>query len=139
MSIQIRYATEADGPALGQINIDSFKHQRYWGNVFPGLDDAAIHPVKHFRSLEKMADPTVHVLSAVDTAAGDRVVGYARWTIPGESNPNVVALSEEAKKTTADMSSVMPAGMSMSIYRDFFTKMKKYRGEYVKEDDMSMS
>lgn len=139
MSIQVRYATEADSPALGHINVASFHHQRYWPNVFPNMDPMAVLPLKVTRSLEKMADPTVHVLAAVDTTAADRVVGYARWTIPGERNPNVVALSAQGQDAVANRASKVPAGTVMPIYEHFFGVMKKWREVYVKEDDISRS
>ncbi|KAF9890831.1 hypothetical protein FE257_005402 [Aspergillus nanangensis] len=134
MTIQIRYAKESDSAALGGINVASFRHQLYWGNAFPSIADAQIVPLKEVRALEKMGAPQVHVLTSVDTA--DRPVGYARWTIPGETNPHRVELSDQAQAMVTNLSSLIPAGVRTPLYEEFFRLMKESRNEYVKEDDM---
>ena len=46
MVLTVRYATEADAYALGQINIACFNHQELWGNAFPDIHDETLLPFK---------------------------------------------------------------------------------------------
>ncbi|PLB54768.1 acyl-CoA N-acyltransferase [Aspergillus steynii IBT 23096] len=137
-AIQIRYSTESDAPALGQINIDSFKHHAYWDNAFPNIDTAAIFPLKYARCLEKLTTPDVHVLSALD---GDQLVGWARWQIPGSANGGV-ELSESAREkvaiASANVGGLLPEGANRRIYENFFTVLKDLRGSYLKEGDLTL-
>ncbi|KAB8239529.1 GNAT family N-acetyltransferase [Aspergillus alliaceus] len=132
-NIDIHYATESEAAGLGRINIVSFQHQAFWANVMPGIKPESCLPLKQARCLEKLASPSSHVFSAVDTSA-DRVVGYSRWTIPWEESK--VDLSEEGKTMVANAASFRPLGMREDIYEAFFKTLKARRDVHLKEGDM---
>lgn len=133
-NIQIRYSIESDAPALGQLNIDSFKHHQYWKNAFPNIEPAATFPLKQARALEKMTAPDVHILSALD---GEKIVGYSRWRFPG-SQDGAVELSDEAKAKIASVESLLPEGANKQIYENFFVTLKELRKVHANEEDISM-
>jgi hypothetical protein len=132
--IETHYATESESAALGHINIASFQHQPFWPNVMPGIDLASCLPLKQARCLEKLVSPNIHVFSAVDTGV-DRVVGYARWTVPWAESK--VELSDEGKALLANAGNLKPEGMREEIYEAFFKVLKEKRNVYLKDDDMS--
>lgn len=133
MVLTIRYATEADADALGQINIACFNHQELWGNAFPGIPDETVLPFKAARFLQKLADPTVHVIVLVETdAPGQPIVGYSRWTIPGVPSP--VQLSPTAQEFVG--SNTLPEGARQSVLNEFHEKLKACRNEHLVEGDI---
>lgn len=88
MVLTVRYATEANAYALGQINIACFNHQELWGNAFPDIHDETLLPFKVACFLQNLADPDVHVVVVAETdAPGQPIIGYSCWTIPGEPSP----------------------------------------------------
>lgn len=139
MGVTLRYATEADAPALGSINVAAFCHQGFSINAFPGQEPAAILPLKTARGLDKLADPTVHVLVAVDEDSPDkRVVGYSRWTIPNEPSP--VTLSAEGQETIARLTrgELYPEGTKLEMVQQFLVMIKEKRAKYLRELEISM-
>ncbi|KAJ5454867.1 uncharacterized protein N7458_005823 [Penicillium daleae] len=86
---QIRYATEADMPALCEINYVSFKNYRFRSAVFPQCEPATLKKFKALNGMKQMANPEMHVITIEDSNTG-QLVGYARWLIPrvlGVSSP----------------------------------------------------
>ncbi|OGM42793.1 GNAT family acetyltransferase [Aspergillus bombycis] len=132
-NIDIHYATESEAAALGGINIASFRHQQMWLNALPGIEPEICIPMKQARCLEKLASPEIHVFSAVDTSV-DRIVGYARWTVPWEENQ--VELSEEGRAMVANAASLRPKEMREDIWEAAFRRMKEKRATHVRKDDM---
>ena len=133
-NIDIHYASESESAALGHINIASFRHGLVWLNALPGIDPEVCIPMKQARCLEKMASPDIHVFSAVDTSV-DRVVGYARWTIPWEESK--VELSEAGRVMVENAKSLRPKEMREDIWELSFKLMKEKRAANVNKDDMS--
>lgn len=139
MGVTLRYATEADAPALGSINVAAFCHQGFSINAFPGQEPAAILPLKTARGLDKLADPTVHVLVAVDEdSPNKRVVGYSRWTIPNEPSP--VTLSADGQETIARLTrgELYPEGTKLEMVQQFLVMIKEKRAKYLRELEISM-
>ncbi|KAI9035878.1 GNAT family N-acetyltransferase [Aspergillus affinis] len=137
-TIQIRYSTEHDAPTLGALNIASFKHQAYWANVFPQPDPFSVLPLKHARALEKLTAPDTHVLSAVDLETDqDEVVGWARWTFPGDEN-GTVDVSPQAKRKIEEARGMLPEGANRRIYELFFETLKVKRGVWLGEGDLML-
>lgn len=134
MRLSLRYATEADTPTLGHINIACFKQQELWGSAYPGLEDETVLPVKVARALQKLADPTMHVVVAVDAdAPGQPVIGYSRWTIPGTPSP------VELSSTGQDFASAdnMPERANRRVMEAFVEKLKECRKVHLVEGDLS--
>jgi hypothetical protein len=78
---QVRYATEADMPALCDINYVSFKDYRFRSAVFPQCEPATLKKFKALNGMKQMANPEMHVITIEDSNTG-QLVGYARWLIP---------------------------------------------------------
>lgn len=130
----MRYATEADTPALGQINVACFKQQELWGSAYPSLADEAVLPAKVSRALQKLSEPETHVIIAVDTdAPGQPVVGYSRWSIPETSN------SVELSPTGQDFADTdnLPEGTNRKVLEAFKEKLKECRKVHWVEGDLS--
>ncbi|PLN86354.1 acyl-CoA N-acyltransferase [Aspergillus taichungensis] len=139
MGVSIRHATEADAPALGNINVAAFCHQEFSKNAFPGHEPAAILPLKIARALDKLADPTVHVLVAVDEDSPDkRVVGYSRWTIPDDPSP--VTLSADGQETIARLTrgEIYPEGAKLEMVQEFLVMIKEKRAMYLRESEITL-
>ncbi|RAQ49720.1 GNAT family acetyltransferase [Aspergillus flavus] len=134
-NIDIHYASESESAALGHINIASFRHGLMWLNALPGMDPEVCMPMKQARCLEKLASPDIHVFSAVDTSV-DRVVGYARWTVPWEENK--VELSEEGRTIVANAASLRPKGMRADIWELSLKLMKEKKAVHTTKDDMML-
>ncbi|RAK95485.1 GNAT family N-acetyltransferase [Aspergillus ibericus CBS 121593] len=142
MGITIRPATELDTLSLGQINIASFRHQPFWGNLFPNIPDteAGTLPLKTARCLDKLVAPNVHVLAAVDDISG-RVVGYARWMVPADENgdgKSAVELKEQANVELLNRhkaGNTFPVGTRMDLYHAFQELLKDVEGRLVREGD----
>lgn len=134
MGLSLRYATEADAPTLGHINVTCFNRQELWGSAYPGLDDETILPAKAARALQKLADPAMHVVVAVETdAPGQPIIGYSRWTIPGAPSP------VELSPTGQDFAGAgnLPEGANRRVLEGFQTKLKECRKEHLMEGDLS--
>lgn len=134
MRISLRYATEADTPTLGHINVACFKQQQLWGSAYPGLKDEAVLPAKIARALQKMADPETHVIVAADAdSPGEPVIGYSRWTIPGTPKP--VELSPDGKDFAG--ADNLPEGANRTVLEAFKEKLKECRKVHLVEGDIS--
>lgn len=134
MRLSLRYATEADTPTLGQINVACFKQQELWGSAYPSLADETVLPAKVSRALQKLSDPETHVVIAVDSdAPGQPVVGYSRWSIPG--TPSHVELSPTGQGFANAES--LPEGTNRKVLEAFKAKLKECRKAHWVEGDLS--
>lgn len=133
MVLTVRYATEADAYALGQINIACFNHQELWGNAFPNIRDETLLPFKVARFLQNLDDPDVHVVVVVEAdAPGQPIIGYSCWTIPGVSNP--LKLSSTAQDFIK--SSSLPEGAKMTVLNGYREKLYACRDEHWMKGDI---
>ncbi|GIK03390.1 hypothetical protein Aspvir_007459 [Aspergillus viridinutans] len=130
----IRYATEADAPAIAEMNIVCFQHAPFYRNMFPNMAPLAALPVKLSRTYDKLSDPKVHVLVATDPVS-NQILGCARWVIP-DIKGRRVALSDEARATAAQNAQLRPAGMNVAVYDAALKALEETRKKYVKEDDI---
>ncbi|GFF26533.1 hypothetical protein IFM61606_05328 [Aspergillus udagawae] len=134
----IRYATEADAPAIAELNVVCFQHAPMYRNMFPNMDPLAALPMKLSRTYDKLSNPKMHLLVATDPAS-NQILGCARWVIPdikGRSENEMVALSDEARATAAQMAQLRPAGMNVAVYDAVLTALEETRQKYVQEDDI---
>lgn len=133
MGLTLRYATEADAPTLGHINITCFNRQELWDSAYPGLDDETVLPAKAARALQKLADPAIHVVVAVQTdAPGQPIIGYSRWTIPGAPSP--VELSPTGQDFVGAAN--LPEGTNRRVLEAFQAKLKECRKEHLVKGDL---
>ncbi|RAH85583.1 acyl-CoA N-acyltransferase [Aspergillus japonicus CBS 114.51] len=140
----IRPATPQDAPHLAHINITAFEPTPFWRNLFPNLDRTATYPLKLARTLTKLVDGGAsHLLVAADPATG-RVVGYARWTLPGPSGPPSPSLSladlppEHAHLVTTfrrDGDAALPPGTNRAVHRHFWGELDRLKAKYLREGD----
>src|SRR5687767_1900878 len=80
MGIQILKVTPEDFPTLAEIHATAFANDRVHRLTLPKGDTPANRQL-NIETLERQfQDPTVHLVKAVDTEAGD-ILGYARWNI----------------------------------------------------------
>jgi hypothetical protein len=50
----IRYATEADAPAIAELNIICFQDAPMYRNMFPNIDPLSATPMKISRTFDKL-------------------------------------------------------------------------------------
>ena len=82
--ISIQPCTAADGPAIGALNVRAFWTDRTWVRMWPGRTREYMAAQGERRGTHMLLSnrrQSRH-LKAVDTADGNRVVGYARWKLP---------------------------------------------------------
>ncbi|GIJ82090.1 hypothetical protein Asppvi_000593 [Aspergillus pseudoviridinutans] len=136
----IRYATEADAPAIAELNIICFQDAPMYRNMFPNIDTLAAMPVKLSRTFDKLSDPKMHLLVATDPTS-NQILGCARWVIPdikGRSENEMVSLSDEARAMAAQNVQLRPAGMNVAVYDAAMKALDETRRKYVKEDDIEL-
>lgn len=136
--LQIRYATETDARALGQINIDAFADSPFFSNTFPGPSSDSLGAYKAITTLKFLTDPKMHVL-AINEPGVTESQGYARWLLPpsiGCDRP-VAQLSEEAASAIADDKRFAPPQMNEKVYAAFKRWLGELRSKHTTEDDLS--
>jgi hypothetical protein len=135
MNINIRYATEADAPAIAKLNIICFQNTPFSRNVYRGIDQLSAIPMKIARCYNKFSDPRMHLLVATDPAS-NAILGCARWGIPdaNRSENEMPVLSDEARALAAQ--TVRPAGMNAACYEAGLKLLEETRGRHVREDDV---
>ncbi|KAF4252075.1 hypothetical protein CNMCM8812_008245 [Aspergillus fumigatus] len=84
MTTTIRYATEADAPAIAELNIICFQDGPMYRNMLPNIDPLSATPMKLSRTYDKLANPRMHVLVATDPTS-NQILGCARWLMPDAS------------------------------------------------------
>ena len=73
MMWQIQYATEADMPALCEINYVSFKSCRFRSAFFFQSDAAVLREFKSLNGMKQLANPAMHIIKIDDPATGHTV------------------------------------------------------------------
>jgi hypothetical protein len=138
MVYQIEYATEADGPALGRINVESFQARGLLHDVFPEASEARLQEFKAVNAMKHLANPQMHVLKATDPASGE-IVGYGRWLIPASVDfaASQPALSERAQEFAQDPTRFSPQPMNKALYTEFRKILEESRKRHTTEEDMS--
>lgn len=137
--VEIRYATEPDAYVLGEINIAAFMDSLFFPNVFPEADTPSLAAFKRLNALQKLTDPKVHVLVAVEPTTG-AIVAYSRWEIPARwpfERP-AVELSLEAKKAAAEMMERAPQPMNKDVFEAFKALLKSKREKHLQEGDITL-
>ncbi|KAJ6125770.1 Acyl-CoA N-acyltransferase [Penicillium sp. IBT 18751x] len=138
MAYHIEYATEADGPALARINVESFQGRGLLNNVFPKASEAALRAYKTINAMKHLANPSMHVLKITDPTSGE-VVSYARWLIPASvESPSRPALSEQAQIFAQDPTRFAPQPMNEVLFTEFRKLLEKSREKHATDDDMML-
>ena len=137
MAYQIEYATEADGPGLARINVESFQGRGLLNNVFPEASEAELQEYKTIYAMKHLANPQMHVLKITDPTSGE-IVSYARWLIPATvDSPSRPALSEQAQAFAQDPTRFSPQPMNEALYTEFRKLLERSREKLATDDDMS--
>ncbi|RMJ25796.1 hypothetical protein PHISP_03355 [Aspergillus sp. HF37] len=133
----IRYASEADRPVLGAINVEAFASSGFLPNTFPQAGRDGLRAFKGAMSLKHLADPKTHVLVATEPESGT-VVGYCRWVIPQgigyDCQPE--PLSDEGAAAVADPMQFAPRPMNEGVYNAFKSTLEEKRKEHATDDDL---
>lgn len=132
----IEYATEADGPELAKINVQSFQDRRLLGEVFPEASVARLQEYKAIVGMKHLANPNMHVLKIQDPASGE-LVTYSRWHLPASFGESLVTLSDQAATFAKDPLSYAPQPMNEGVLKAFKTLLEDSRKRYTTENDMS--
>lgn len=140
MTTTIRYATEADAPAIAELNIICFQDGPMYRNMLPNIDPLSATPMKLSRTYDKLANPRMHVLVATDPTS-NQILGCARWLMPDASahwrdESEMAILSDDARAKAAQMTQLRPAGMNVAVYEGLFKALEEMRGKYVREGDI---
>lgn len=139
MQYQIEYASEADAPALGQINTLSFSGQPLLSNLFPGSSQSTLQAYKAKYAFKYFADPTIHVVKVADPTSGD-IIGYGRWHISETlTSTSVPELSEEAQAVAQDPLRFAPRPMNESLFATFKSILDAARKRHTTEKDIGES
>ncbi|KAJ5780096.1 Acyl-CoA N-acyltransferase [Penicillium paradoxum] len=131
----IQYATEADGPGLAKINVQSFLGRRLLEEVFPGTSQARMQEYKGIVAMKHLATPNTHVLKIHDPASGE-LVAYSRWHLPDSFGQSLVPLSDQAALFAKDPLPYAPQPMNEEIFRAFKKLLEDSRKRYTTENDM---
>ncbi|KAJ5463865.1 Acyl-CoA N-acyltransferase [Penicillium sp. IBT 31633x] len=131
----IEYATEADGPELAKINVQSFQDRRLLGEVFPEASVARLQEYKAIVGMKHLANPNMHVLKIQDPASGE-LVTYSRWHLPASFGESLVTLSDQAATFAKDPLSYAPQPMNEGVLKAFKTLLEDSRKRYTTENDM---
>ncbi|KAL6234524.1 acyl-CoA N-acyltransferase [Aspergillus navahoensis] len=146
MRINIRPAVPSDAPTLAAINIDAFAGQVFLSNTFPNLGYEVVHHFKTARYRQKIAQPRINVLAAVDEDTG-ALVGCARWLLPatgdqdqdrGKDKPAESASGAESELETESESTSLPLpeGTNRAVYDGFFETLKEKAKSHLRDDDI---
>ncbi|GFF78261.1 hypothetical protein IFM61392_00374 [Aspergillus lentulus] len=136
----IRYATEADAPAIAELNIICFQDGPMYRNMFPNIDPLSATPMKISRTYDKLSNPKMHLLVATDSTS-NQVLGCSRWLMPDlspiwRSESEMAVLSDEARAKAAQMAQLRPAGMNVAVYDGVMKALEEMRRKYVREGDI---
>lgn len=138
----IRYATEADVPALCKVNILSFHKRRFFAAMFPEADVNALANFQEFNAMKHMADPHVHMLTVDDPANSEIHIAYGRWMIPDTLgfHQSVCDLSEKGAEMAATAISnpllYAPQPRNEALFVAFKNMLAEARKKHTTDRDM---
>lgn len=138
MSYKVEYVVELDAPALGDINLQAFKHRRLRSLVFPEATAEMLGTYKTKHVMQYLVNPEMHVVKVNDPITG-KIVAYSRWHIPARLGitPSTSPLSEQAQEYARDPLSFAPQPMRREISARFKAMLDDARNRHAKEGDMS--
>ncbi|OQE34634.1 hypothetical protein PENCOP_c016G02005 [Penicillium coprophilum] len=131
----IQYATEADGPGLAKVNVQSFQGRRLLEEVFPEASLTRVQEYKIIVGMKHLANPNMHVLKIHDPVSGD-LATYSRWQFPASFGPSLVTLSEEAAFLAKDPIPHAPQPMNVGLASAFKKLLEEARKRYTTENDI---
>jgi hypothetical protein len=132
----VEYATEADGPGLAKVNVQSFQGRQLLGQLFPGASLTRMQEYKAIVGMKHLANPNMHVLKVHDPNSGE-LATYSRWHLPASLGTSVVVLSDQAAIYAKDPIPYAPKPMNEAIFKAFKKLLEDARKQYTTEDDMS--
>ncbi|CAG8897191.1 unnamed protein product [Penicillium egyptiacum] len=132
----IKYATEADGPGLAKVNVQSFQGRRHFEEVFPGATLSRMQEYKIVVGMKHLANPNMHVLKIHDPVSGE-LATYSRWQFPASFGPSLVTLSEKAAFFAKDTIPHAPRPMNEGVFNAFKKLLEDSRKRYTTENDIS--
>lgn len=130
----IQYATEADGPALAKVNIQSFQSRLLLGVIWPKSDQNTLQEYKTHVAMKHLANPNMHVLM-IHNENGE-LVTYSRWQFPASLGESHVTLSDEATLVAKDPLVYAPKPMNEIIFNAFKQILADARERYTRPDDI---
>jgi len=130
----IQYATEADGPALGKVNVQSFQARFALRAIFPESSQTVLQEYKTHVGMKHLANPNMHVLK-IHNPDGE-LVAYGRWQLPDSFGQSQVTLSEKASLAAKDPLVYAPKPMNEKVYKVFKKILEDARKQYTGEDDI---
>ncbi|KAJ5822381.1 Acyl-CoA N-acyltransferase [Penicillium robsamsonii] len=131
----IQYATEADGPGLAKVNVQSFQGRRLLEEVFPNASLTRVQEYKIIVGMKHLADPNMHVLKIHDPVSGE-LATYSRWHFPASFGPSLVTLTEDAAVLAKDPVQYAPRPMNAELAVAFKKLLADCRKRYTTENDI---
>ncbi|KAF7596891.1 hypothetical protein BBP40_011936 [Aspergillus hancockii] len=137
--VQIRYATEADAPALARVSSTAMGQLPFYCHAFPGASEESMQRFETISFLKFIANPEVHVLCGVDAQNGE-IIAVSRWTVPsslGYEQPAAVKqMSEEALEKVAKHMDYAPRPMNEAVFEGFRRMFAESRKKRCRADDI---
>jgi hypothetical protein len=130
----IQYATEADGPALAKVNVQSFQSRLLLGAVWPESDQNTIQEFKIHVGMRHLANPNMHVVK-IHNDSGE-LVTYSRWQFPASLGESHVTLSDEAALILKNIDAYTPRPMNETVYKAFKQLLAEARERHTRPDDI---
>ena len=130
----IQYATEADGPALAKVNVESFRARLLLGQVFPGSNNTLLREYKTHVGMKHLANPNMHVLK-IHSENGE-LVTYSRWQLPASFGQSQVPLSDQGALSAKDPLVYAPQPMNTEAFAAFKKILEEGRKKHTTEDDI---
>ncbi|KAJ6150635.1 Acyl-CoA N-acyltransferase [Penicillium samsonianum] len=131
----IKYATEADGPGLAKVNVQSFQSRRLLEELFPEASLTRMQEYKIIVGMKHLANPNMHVLKIHDPVSGD-LATYSRWQFPASFGPSLVTLSEKAALLAKDPIPHAPRPMNEGVFNAFKKLLEDGRKRYTTDNDI---
>lgn len=136
MTVQIKYATEADVADIATLNVKSFLHTQMYNNAFPNASFDSLFAYKQARAFEKLAGGQ-HIAVGIDPATAN-VVACARWVIPPALGygDTAVELSDTAAAAGQNPGLFAPKEMNHAVMKGFMGLLYGKRAVYVEDKDI---
>ncbi|KAJ5973131.1 Acyl-CoA N-acyltransferase [Penicillium vulpinum] len=131
----VKYATEADGPGLAKVNVQSFQGRRLLEELFPEASLTRMQEYKIIVGMKHLANPNMHVLKIHDPVSGD-LATYSRWQFPASFGQSLVTLSERAAFLAKDPIPHAPQPMNQELFNTFKKLLEDARRRHTTEKDI---